>query len=165
MPQQPVMTSSQQSGAMSGASTPASDGYPRPDFHRTKDLRWESLNGPWTLAFDDSDTGLEDLWQDAGLPDKSKRTIQVPYVFQCPASGINERGVHEVLWYERQIDDIRTSEDRERGSRVLLRFGAVDYEAKVWVDGRYVGEHRGGHVPFDLDVTVSRVPVHFGKYS
>ncbi|PHH89882.1 hypothetical protein CDD83_5055 [Cordyceps sp. RAO-2017] len=82
-----------------------------------------------------------------------RRTIQVPFVFQCPASGIDDRGVHEVLWYERAIADPRTARDKDRGRRLLLRFGAVDYDARVWVNGRFVGGHRGGHVPFDLDVT------------
>ncbi|KAK8151822.1 family 2 glycoside hydrolase [Phyllosticta citrichinensis] len=82
-----------------------------------------------------------------------KRHIQVPFVFQSPASGINERGDHEVLWYERSIEDIRTPNEKERGDRVLLRFGAVDYDAKVWLGGQYVGGHRGGHVPFDLDIS------------
>lgn len=82
-----------------------------------------------------------------------KLQIQVPYVFQCPASGINERGVHEVLWYERVIEDVRTPEQKQQGKRLLLRFGAVDYEASVWVDGYYVGVHRGGHVPFEFDIT------------
>jgi beta-galactosidase/beta-glucuronidase len=82
-----------------------------------------------------------------------KCKIEVPFVFQSPASGVNERGVHEVLWYERNISDIRTSEEKTQGRRVILRFGAVDYEAKVWVDSHYVGGHRGGHVPFELDVT------------
>ncbi|KAK5699700.1 hypothetical protein LTR97_005831 [Elasticomyces elasticus] len=127
-------------------------GYPRPDLYRS-DTRWQSLDGPWDLYFDDQDIGLEDLWQHDGPPPQAKRTINVPYVFQCPASGINERDVHEVLWYEREITDLRLSEAEERGDRVLLRFGAVDYEAKIWLDGNYVGEHRGGHVPFDLDLT------------
>lgn len=82
-----------------------------------------------------------------------KRQIQVPFVFQSTASGINDRGVHEVLWYERTVPDLRTPEDKPKGARVLLRFGAVDYEAAVWVNGQYVGGHRGGHVPFQLDVT------------
>ena len=82
-----------------------------------------------------------------------KRTIIVPYVFQCPASGIGERTAHEVLWYERHINDSRTSEERQRGDRVIIRFGAVDYAARVWVEGRYVGDHCGGHVPFDIDIT------------
>ncbi|KAJ4368201.1 hypothetical protein N0V83_006557 [Neocucurbitaria cava] len=81
------------------------------------------------------------------------RAIQVPYVFQCPASTINEKGVHEVLWYERYITDIRKYKTTDSVDRVILRFGAVDYEAKVWVGGRFFGGHRGGHVPFDIDIT------------
>ena len=82
-----------------------------------------------------------------------KRKIQVPFVFQCPASGLNERGVHEVLWYERQVTDIRTDDEKSQGYRLLIRFGAVDYQTTVWVDGNEVGQHRGGHVPFEFDVT------------
>ncbi|KAB2576275.1 Beta-galactosidase [Lasiodiplodia theobromae] len=84
-----------------------------------------------------------------------RRQIQVPFVFQSPASGINERGDHEVLWYERLIEDIRTAEEKNRGDRALLRFGAVDYEAKIWLNGQFVGGHRGGHVPFEVDITDS----------
>ncbi|KAF4547100.1 putative glycosyl hydrolases family 2 protein [Elsinoe fawcettii] len=80
-----------------------------------------------------------------------KRKVNVPFVFQTPASGINERGAHEVLWYERSISDIRDGEADPQ--RLLLRFGAVDYEATVWVNGQYVGEHQGGHVPFDIEIT------------
>lgn len=83
----------------------------------------------------------------------AKTTIQVPFVFQSPASGINDRGVHEVLWYEREIKDPRTDNDRSRRDAVLLRFGAVDYEATVWINGRLCGQHRGGHVPFEVDMT------------
>lgn len=83
----------------------------------------------------------------------NKRTIQVPFVFQAPASGINDRGVHEVLWYERSVDDPRTSADKASHAAVLLRFGAVDYQAAVWVNGHFCGGHRGGHVPFNVDIT------------
>ncbi|KAF1955895.1 glycoside hydrolase [Byssothecium circinans] len=82
-----------------------------------------------------------------------KRDIQVPYVWQCPASGIEDRGVHEVFWYERSIADLRSGEEKEKRDRMLLRFGAVDYEAKVYVDGKFVGGHRGGHVPWEVDIT------------
>lgn len=82
-----------------------------------------------------------------------KHTIQVPFVFQCPASGINDHGLHEVMWYQRDVNDPRSAEDKANGRRVLLRFGAVDYEAKVWINGCLVGGHRGGHVPFELDIT------------
>jgi beta-galactosidase/beta-glucuronidase len=127
-------------------------------------LRWESLNGPWDFIFDDEDVGLTQAWHRTGIPaqcttndpniaPQDKRVIQVPFVFQAPASGINVREVHEVLWYEREISDQRTYEERDEGYRLLLRFGAVDYHAKVWLDGICVGEHSGGHVPFDLDIT------------
>jgi hypothetical protein len=82
-----------------------------------------------------------------------KRKIQVPYVFQSPASGINEQDVHEVMWYEKEIEDLRSNEEKASSRRVIARFGAVDYEAKVWVDGQFFGGHRGGHVPFDVDIT------------
>ncbi|SMR53262.1 unnamed protein product [Zymoseptoria tritici ST99CH_1A5] len=137
------------------------DTYPRRDFKRAN-LRWESLNGPWDFLFDDEDIGMVQSWQLNALPSHApssetkptaKRTIQVPFVFQCPASGINERGVHQVLWYERRIEDLRSPQDLAHGHRLILRFGAVDYHAKVWLDGSFVGEHRGGHVPFDLDLS------------
>ncbi|KAF2032670.1 glycoside hydrolase [Setomelanomma holmii] len=170
--------------------------YPRPDFVRA-DLKWKSLDGPWSFLFDDNDLGCSQGWHLNGLPAKArvnpaytnssdkpkgpdivakiasgtqellqgnffkksetvvhkKREIQVPYVFQCPASVINEKGVHEVLWYEREVQDFRSEEQKQAGDRFIIRFGAVDYEAKVWVDGNLVGGHRGGHVPFDVDVT------------
>lgn len=124
--------------------------YPRPDFPR-KSLTWASLNGSWSFAFDDTNTGLTSQWHKKGLP--SPRSITVPYAFQTPASGINVYEVHEVLWYERQLTDIRPASHLAAGNRLLLRFGAVDYHATVWVDGQFVGEHRGGHVPFEIDVT------------
>jgi beta-galactosidase/beta-glucuronidase len=136
----------------------ATQEYPRPDFERPC-LNWRSLNGPWQFVFDDNDIGLKENWQKnklltAAAPGgDSRREIIVPFVFQTPASGIHDRGVHEVIWYQRFIEDFRTEEEIKNGNRVILRFGAVDYEATVWVSGEYVGFHRGGHVPFDLDIT------------
>jgi beta-galactosidase/beta-glucuronidase len=130
--------------------------YPRPDWQRPN-LTWQSLNGPWSFLFDDDDVGLTEGWAMETLPSEAtthkRRNIEVPYAWQCPASGIEDRGVHEVFWYERRVENIRTAEQKKIGDRVLLRFGAVDYEAKVWVNGNFVGGHRGGHVPFDIDVS------------
>ncbi|KAF9894810.1 hypothetical protein FE257_004431 [Aspergillus nanangensis] len=130
--------------------------YPRPDFQRTG-LSWASLDGPWDFFFDDADSGLSQSWHEKGFPSQadaqSKRQIQVPYAFQTPASGIGVHEAHEVIWYERSIWDIRTADEVASGNRLILRFGAVDYECSVWVDGRLIGGHRGGHVPFDLDVS------------
>lgn len=135
--------------------------YPRGDFVRSG-LNWRNLNGPWNFIFDDNDIGLSQGWHLHGIPvdtpsaqgdaPNERRIIQVPFVFQSKASGINEQGKHEVLWYERTISDIR-SQQSTRQHRLLVRFGAVDYVAQVWLNGLYIGSHRGGHVPFDLDLT------------
>ncbi|PLB34305.1 glycoside hydrolase family 2 protein [Aspergillus candidus] len=124
--------------------------YPRPDFQRSS-LNWTSLNGPWSSAFDDTDAGLSQSWPQTGLPASQTRPIKVPYAFQAPASGIGLREAHEVIWYERTIRDIRLGGPPDQ--RLILRFGAVDYECSIWLDGVPIGGHTGGHVPFDLDLT------------
>ncbi|KAL4907886.1 hypothetical protein BDW74DRAFT_189278 [Aspergillus multicolor] len=130
--------------------------YPRPDFTR-KGLNWASLNGPWSFLFDDDNSGLSQQWPSTGLPEKAgihnKTQITVPYAFQTPASGINLQEAHEFIWYEREIQDIRSNSEIEANLRLLLRFGAVDYEFTVWVNGKQFAEHRGGYVPFDVDIT------------
>lgn len=77
----------------------------------------------------------------------------MPFTFQTPASGLNHNEAHEVLWYERAFTDPRDKAATEAGDRVLIRFGAVDYDATLWASGYLVGSHRGGHVSFDLDIT------------
>ncbi|RDW86948.1 glycoside hydrolase family 2 protein [Aspergillus mulundensis] len=126
------------------------DHYPRPDFTR-KGLNWASLNGPWDFLFDDSNSGLSQEWHSTGLPTKTR--ITVPYAFQTPASGINLQEAHEFIWYEREVQDIRSKSDIEANARLLLRFGAVDYECTIWVDGKQYAAHRGGYVPFDVEIT------------
>lgn len=126
--------------------------YPRPDFQRPA-LNWTLLNGPWDFIFDDADSGLSERWHQNGIPDSNKRQIQVPFAFQAPASGIGVHEAHEVLWYERNLHDIRNGDELHDGNRLILRFNAVDYDCTIWVDGQLVGTHQGGHVPFDVDVS------------
>ncbi|KAI2473654.1 glycoside hydrolase family 2 protein [Annulohypoxylon bovei var. microspora] len=83
----------------------------------------------------------------------AKRPINVPFTFQTPASGVHDNDAHEVLWYERSVFDPRAEAERSAGDRVLARFGAVDYDVTVWAAGYPVASHRGGHVPFDIDIT------------
>jgi beta-galactosidase/beta-glucuronidase len=117
---------------------------PRPDFARQD---WRTLNGRWDFAFDDDDRGLRERWFDGmhAFP----RAIVVPYTFQSKLSGIADTAFHDVVWYRRSI--AVPAEWRNR--RVLLNFGAVDYEATVWVNGEHAGDHTGGHVGFSLDIT------------
>lgn len=82
-----------------------------------------------------------------------KKPINVPFAFQTPASGVFDSDAHEILWYENTVVDPREKDEIEAGDRVLARFGAVDYDVTIWASGYPVGQHRGGHVPFDVDIT------------
>jgi hypothetical protein len=73
------------------------------------------------------------------------RTALVPSSWQAQFDDL--RLWAGTAWYERGFDV-----PPARG-RILLRFGAVDYFATVWVNGRIAGEHEGGYLPFALDVT------------
>jgi beta-galactosidase/beta-glucuronidase len=119
--------------------------YPRPDFERQI---WLNLNGEWEFEFDDRGEGERDDWH---RDTPFTRVIQVPYCFQSKLSGIEDTSFHDVVWYRRQF----AVPDSFRGKRVLLHFGAVDYQAKVWLNGQFVGEHTGGYSPFRIDITDS----------
>lgn len=116
--------------------------YPRPQLVRDSYL---NLNGPWDYAF----TGL-------GVTAPPRRwdgAILVPFSPEAPLSGVGRTlQAEEFLWYRRDValptGFVRTPQDR-----VLLHFGAVDQDCTAWVDGRLVGEHRGGYLPFTFDVT------------
>ena len=118
--------------------------YPTPQFQREA---WLSLNGQWEFEFDDANVGLEQRW--AGGGHRFGRAITVPYCFESPASGIGDRAFHQWVWYRRTL----TVPPAWKGRRVLLHFGAVDYHATVWVNGKVAGEHEGGNTPFSFDVT------------
>lgn len=113
--------------------------YPRPLLQRDD---WMSLNGTWRFCFDD-----DKRWTHPGELTDWPQEIQVPYPPESRASGVFDRGFHRACWYERDFDL------QPDGGRVILRFGAVDYIAKVWVNGRLVVTHEGGHTPFWADIT------------
>ncbi|HEX8283184.1 MAG TPA: glycoside hydrolase family 2 TIM barrel-domain containing protein [Pyrinomonadaceae bacterium] len=117
--------------------------YPRPQFAREA---WMNLNGVWEFAFDDEDRGRQLGWQ-YGLPLAGR--ITVPYPYQSELSGVNDKGVHEVVWYTRGFE---APEEWRRGRDLLLHFGAVDYTTTLWVNGYEVGHNQGGHVPFSFDI-------------
>lgn len=117
--------------------------YPRPDFERTE---WLNLNGEWEFEFDDNNVGEDENWQSK----KSfSRRINVPFCFQSELSGINDKGLHEIMWYKREVN----LSENFMGKRVILNFGAVDYYTKVWINDTYVGCHRGGNVSFKMEIT------------
>ena len=90
---------------------------PRPDWYREE---WIDLNGSWQFAFDDDGKGMEEEWY---REHAYTMTIQVPFCFQSKASGIGlAKEAHTRLWYERWLP----LEERMRGKRLWLHFGAVD---------------------------------------
>ncbi|HYE99380.1 MAG TPA: glycoside hydrolase family 2 TIM barrel-domain containing protein [Planctomycetota bacterium] len=76
-------------------------------------------------------------------------TILVPFAPETPASGIGETGFFQAVWYRRAF----AAPALGPGERLLLHFGAVDYEATVWVEGAVVARHEGGYAPFQADIT------------
>jgi beta-galactosidase/beta-glucuronidase len=113
--------------------------YPRPQLQRAQ---WTSLNGIWRFRYDDERrlAGPQDI-------DRWPLEITVPFPPESNASGIGDPGFHEVCWYQRDF------ELHPGNERVILRFGAVDYSARVWVNGVLVASHEGGHTPFSADIT------------
>lgn len=118
--------------------------YPRPQLVRKK---WLNLNGTWSFAFDDFDQGMAENWH---LEDKEfEETIEVPFVYQTKLSGIDSQENHEIVWYQKKFEIPKKFNEE----KILLHFGAVDFETKVFVNGSLVGEHIGGHTPFTFDIS------------
>ncbi|MEK0315785.1 glycoside hydrolase family 2 protein [Cohnella sp. 56] len=108
---------------------------------------WINLNGQWEFEFDDDNTGIREKWYDGKKP--LPRRIHVPFAYQSQLSGINDQAFHEAVWYRTQLHIPASFKNK----RILLHFGAVDYEASVWVNGMLVAAHQGGHTPFCADIT------------
>lgn len=117
--------------------------YPRPQFVRDQ---WQNLNGEWSFIFDSGDVGLKEKWYDESV--KFEKKIQVPFVYQSKLSGIDNRDDCDIVWYRRKFDW-----HQQEDMRCLLHFGAVDYQADIYVNGDYVGQHVGGHTSFSFDIT------------
>jgi len=111
--------------------------YPRPQLVRS---RWLNLNGEWQFeAAVEGET--PPVGQNLG------KAILVPFPIESALSGIMRH--HDRMWYRRTF----TIPSEWTGEHVLLNFGAVDWEATVYVNGQLVGSHRGGYDAFSLDIT------------
>ncbi|BFH62450.1 glycoside hydrolase family 2 protein [Paenibacillus azoreducens] len=124
--------------------------YPRPQFVRQE---WLSLNGEWDFSFDDEVVGENERWYLGDIIAPFTRKINVPFTFQSKLSGIEDPSFHDVVWYRRTFE----IPEKWNGKRIVIHFGAVDYSAKVWVNGQLVAMHEGGHTPFQADITPSLV--------
>ncbi len=111
--------------------------YPRPQMVREN---WLNLNGLWNFAI---------TAKDAPKPDRWDGQVLVPFAVESALSGVGKPvGAAKALWYRRTIEVPK----KWRDGRVLLHFGAVDWESTVWVNGREMGTHRGGYDPLTYDI-------------
>ena len=112
--------------------------YPRPLMTRQA---WQNLNGLWNYAVTPTD---------AKQPSSYDGEILVPFCIESSLSGVQQTvGADKVLWYQREFSVPKGW----KGQRVLLHFGAVDWQADVWVNDIKVGHHTGGYTPFTFDIT------------
>ena len=115
--------------------------HPRPDWARP----YLNLNGPWRFDFDPNDAGTKEAW--FNKHDFTK-TINVPFPWQSRLSGIQATGYNGVAWYER---DVLIPPDA--GPRIFVVFGAIDWKATVYANGKELLTHEGGYVPFEVELT------------
>ncbi|CAM3631705.1 Putative Glycoside hydrolase family 2 [Deinococcus saxicola] len=117
--------------------------HPRPLLERA---HWQSLNGTWQFAFDDAQRWVRpaDVVFD--------QQITVPYPPESEASGIHDPSFHHTLWYRRKVLP-ETLRDDDLAQPLYLHFGAVDYQATVWVNNQMVAQHEGGYTPFSADIS------------
>lgn len=113
--------------------------YPRPHLVRP---HWQNLNGLWHYAIRPGKLGV--------LPEDYDGQILVPYPVESALSGVGRTvGKEQTLWYHKTV----TIGKEIRNRRVILHFGAVDWQCEVYVNGQQVGAHEGGFDPFSFDIT------------
>lgn len=113
--------------------------YPRPQLVRSEN--WKNLNGLWSYAITP---------KDQNEPVKYQGSILVPFAVESALSGVGKTvGKDSVLWYKHHITIPANMKNKE----VLLHFGAVDWQAEVFVNGKSAGKHEGGFDPFTFNIS------------
>jgi beta-galactosidase/beta-glucuronidase len=114
--------------------------HPQPQRQRST---WVSLDGTWDFFIDEHG--------ELSSPDEVQwdQKITVPFSPETKASGIANTGFYSVVWYRRTFE----TPYLEEGKELLLHFEAVDYRARVWVNGMKVCSHEGGYTPFSVEIS------------
>ena len=109
--------------------------YPRPQLVRKN---WRNLNGYWDYA----------ITKFANEPENYDGKILVPFSPEAPLSGVMRQLLPDEYLHYRLIFE----HDGTPAAHVILHFGAVDERCKVYLNGKKIGEHRGGYLPFESDI-------------
>lgn len=104
------------------------------------------LTGEWRFSVDKDHTGEQNGWLDSTFDDSSWMVVEVPHTWNAMPEHSDYEGI---AWYRR---DFTVPED-VKNAHVRLKFEAVFYLARVWLNGQYLGQHEGGYTPFEFDVT------------
>lgn len=116
--------------------------YPRPQLVRDQ---WLNLNGLWDYTV---------TKKDAEMPTAYEGKILVPFAIESYLSGVQRSIIAKRLWYHRTF----TLPSDWAGNRLLINFGAVDWDTTVYINGQAVGNHQGGYDPFSFDITDALKP-------
>lgn len=112
--------------------------YPRPQLAREQ---WLNLNGLWEYAILPKKEAEPVTWQGE---------ILVPFCVESALSGVGKTmTAADRIWYKRKI----SIPEQWAGKKIVLNFGAIDYESYVWINKTIVGSHKGGYDRFSIDIT------------
>ncbi len=116
--------------------------HPRPDYQRNE---WRNLNGQWNFRFDKDCVGFNEKWFE-GKQTFDKKII-VPFPWGSKNSGVKDEAYR--AWYQRSIK----IPEAWKGKRIFVVVGASDWKTLGWIDGKKIGDHRGGYTPFSFELT------------
>ncbi|MDQ6765949.1 MAG: glycoside hydrolase family 2, partial [Verrucomicrobiota bacterium] len=165
--------------------------YPRPDRQRgfVHGVDWKNLNGAWEFRFDPENTGIEQQWFLPGGIRWSEQ-ITVPFCWESLAAwgeadaaandnyfsrrayrnplevdrfNYRDAARYEIGWYRRTV--LIPANEHWDGKRTILTIGAADFFTDCWCNGKHVGHHEIGYVPFEFDLTDSLERTPTGEWS
>ncbi|MFW5860597.1 MAG: beta-glucuronidase [Planctomycetota bacterium] len=116
-----------------------------PQDSETREVK--DLNGIWAFKADVDGVAARDAWHAAPLRDAGH--MPVPASYNDITQDVRVRDLIGAAYYEREVRIPATWSAR----RIVLRFGAVTHHATVWLDGVEIARHKGGFLPFEIDIT------------